>query len=162
MQFSVLMLHCRSRAPAAVKALPAAYDGIAAHLVHSLEVGNTTQGSSALVEVTPNGTVWLAQSDAVKTHSLAIVALDDTGKFQKRASLTLENPTTELGRVGDTIAASFGNSLQLFDVTPAQDIRPRGLPFDLGCLLPSLHRLAGDADSGFWAPLGDFGSAPLP
>ncbi len=140
-----------------------AYDGTAAHLVADLAIANLSKGDSALAEVTPGGTVWLAQStDAGKSHQLTRVAVNESGRFEKRAGASLSGPVQDLDRLGEILSVSFGSTIQLFETVSPTEVAPRGLPFDLGCLLPGLHRLAGGPDSGFWAPLGDFGSAPLP
>lgn len=140
-----------------------AYDGTAAHLVTSLEVANLSQSESALIEVTPDGSLWLAQStQAGKSHQLSLLTVTDNARFETRASTPLASPPQDLNRVGDVLSASFGSTVQLFEVDSSPAIVPHGLPFDLGCLLQGLHRLAGSPDSGVWAPLGDYGSAPLP
>jgi|GEM_PF-3424637 len=140
-----------------------AYDGTAAHLVTDLEIANLSAGDSALTEVTPGGTLWLSQTtDAGKNQSLSVLAVNDSGRFEKRASLPVKSTVQELDHLGEILTVSFGTTVQLFQATPEPGIAPQGLPFDLGCLLPGLHRLAGNPNSGFWAPLGDYGSAPLP
>ncbi|MGE3312426.1 MAG: beta-propeller domain-containing protein [Limisphaerales bacterium] len=139
-----------------------AYDGTAVHLVTGLEIANFSKGDSALAEVTPGGSVWLAQStEGGKSHQLSRVTVNDSGRFEKGAGTPLASYVQDLDHIGETLSVSFGSTVQLFEATPPIGISALGLPFDLGCLLPGLHRLAGDADSGFWAPLGDFGSAPV-
>ena len=77
-------------------------------------------------------------------------------------TFAIKQAVQDLDHLGNILSVSFGTTVQLFRATPEPSIATQGLPFDLGCLLPGLHRLAGDPENGFWAPLGDFGSAPLP
>ncbi len=140
-----------------------AYDGTAVHLVTGLNIANLSAGDSALTEVTPDGTVWLSQgTDGGKAYSLSLVAVNNDGRFEKRATFPVQQAVQDLDHLGNILTASFGTTVQLFRATTEPAISAQGKPFDLGCLLPGLHRLAGDPENGIWAPLGDYGSAPLP
>jgi len=142
-----------------------AYDGVAAHLVAGLEIANLTAGDSATVRITPRGTVWVARSTSsatASTNTLAVLGLNPDGRFVQHASITLPAPAHSLDTLGDLLTTGSGSSVRIFDGGENQEILPVGQPFDLGCLLPGLNRLAGDPAHGIWAPLGDFGSVRLP
>ncbi|MBL9128280.1 MAG: hypothetical protein JNL97_11560, partial [Verrucomicrobiales bacterium] len=165
----VYTLATRTDAPADANATSrtwleaAAYDGTAAHWVAGLDVANLSKGDSASVEITPDGSVWLAQTtDSGKSHALSLLRVSDTAKFEKRATLALDAAVQSLDHVGDVATISFGSQVRLFRVADGPSIAPVGQAFDLGCLLQGLHRLSGGPETGYWAPLGDYGSAPLP
>jgi len=138
-----------------------AYDGTAAHLVASLEIANVSKNQTAWVETDDAGQLWLAQTDNEKSHTLSRLSLSDTGNFQTLAKTPLATAAQNLGHLGNVLSVSLIGTTQLYGISASSEIVPRSQPFDLGCLLPSLDRLAGDETSGFWAPLGDFGSVPL-
>jgi hypothetical protein len=142
-----------------------AYDGVDAHLVAGLEIANLTAGDSATVRITPDGTVWVAKSTSpatTTTNTLAVLGLNPDGRFVQHASTALPAPAHSLDTLGDLLTAWSGSNVRIFDWREDQAILPVGQPFDLGCLLPGLNRLAGDPTHGVWAPLGDFGSVRLP
>jgi hypothetical protein len=136
-----------------------AYDGVAVHLVASLEVASHSRGESAVAKVDPRGFVLLARRDEVGTNTVGSLVLGEDGQFAVLDLETSEAPASELILRDDILVVNSGGVVSLFEVDGDGLLRPVGIPFELGCLIPSLDRVEGDRESGLWVPLGDYGSA---
>lgn len=138
-----------------------AYDGLAAHLVSSLEIANQSKGQAAFTTIQPGGRIWVAQTDYAQSHTLSLLRLADTGKFETLDKTPLKDAPQQLERLDDAVAVQTGGALGLFAANAKPGIESLGVPFDLGCLISNLGRIAGDRAVGFWASLGEYGSANL-
>jgi alpha-tubulin suppressor-like RCC1 family protein len=138
-----------------------AYDGVAVHLVNSLELAKNSAGASAVADVDPRGIVLVAVDDGKGTNTLSALALNTEGRFVSLDVRRLEQRVFQMEIRDRILALSSSARVLLLDVTDQGELQPLGEPFEQGCLILWFNRLAGDRREGLWAPLGDFGAARL-
>lgn len=136
-----------------------AYDGVAAHLVTSVKLIDTTRGGSATVAADPRGLVISVVQEGSTPSVLEIRKLNTEGVFQVLDSKPLASWGTALEQRDGLLITGGGLSVEVFDLSDTGTAVLLEVSFEQGCLLPALSRIAGDRASGLWAPLGDFGTA---
>jgi hypothetical protein len=142
-----------------------AYDGVAAHLVDSIALGQYPHPvlvSGVDVFVGKSGyAIYPATNHAAPT--LETWTLADSGKFDRQGMITLETPANMLGAFSGFLAAEGdANFVLLFDAADPAALRKIGQGQPFGCIGFNLNREDGNRERGLFLPLDFYGVATVP
>jgi hypothetical protein len=136
-----------------------AYDGVAAHLIDSLQPPATwphpvwVQGTNVFLG-RPGESGTNATPNRLETWTLA----PDTGKFTLAGATTLDSPVYLFAAFGDLLATQQSDqTISLFNASDGTKLRLLGKNRPDGCLGFDLKNAGGDVDRGLWIPLGSYG-----
>jgi hypothetical protein len=137
-----------------------AYDGVAAHLVASLQLSDywphpvLVLGSNVLIGL-PGYSPYPTN---VVTSQLQTWTVSDAGSFVEAGSLTLGQPAnTIIDRNGLLVCQETDNSLDLFDDSSPADLSLLKHDQPSSCLWYDLNSADGALNRGLWLPLGAYG-----
>ena len=141
-----------------------AYDGVAAHLVDSIPLGNWPHPvlvSDSTVFVGHSG--YPSTGTNVGPHTLETWTLLETGKFTKIGSVTLPTPAASLAQFPGMLASQSDESrVLLFDNSNPGALREIGQNSFMGCVWFSLEHADGNRERGLFLPLGTYGIGTVP
>jgi hypothetical protein len=141
-----------------------AYDGVAAHLVDSLSLGDWPHPVLVVDEhVLIGRSVSGQQATNPPLYTLETWTLADTGKFSRLGSVSLANPAQTLASFPGMIAAQDSlNNVLLFSRGPEGTLHQIAQGRPPGCVWYQLNRGDGDLDRGLFLPLDSYGVARIP
>ncbi|HEX7858987.1 MAG TPA: beta-propeller domain-containing protein [Verrucomicrobiae bacterium] len=136
------------------------YDGIAAHLIHSITLNGQSWPRPAISD---EGFVYLGVAAAgTNTNStLQVWTLGSSGKLEQVENVTLSTPAQALKKLDDLLAVQSAR-IDLYDASVPTDLVPVGSGLVSGCFGVVLDGADGSLVDGLWLPIGWYGVVHIP
>ena len=136
----------------------AAYDGVAAFKVDTLPLGDYYRQSLLVM----SNRVCLGYSSTNYTSGyIETWKINDGGHFERLAVTDFDTAPNQLTPVGDNAAVQVGATVGVLRMTESGKLETIAIANPSGCLYPQSNTVKGDADTGYWVSLGDYGAFPL-
>ena len=137
-----------------------AYDGVAAHLIDSVELSSS---SSLMTVAAPY--VFVASSvyePEEQHHKVNIFVLSDKGELKTLREKDVHSSPRFLRVIEDLVALQLGSEVLLFDRDALPSLIDLGGGLSAGCVGITLSQAAGNKDVGLWVPLHLYGFFHFP